>query len=126
MIRRRRALLLPLLLGAAALSAVRCQGRLDHVFGGYEYYAAQDCLYASGAIDVIAGADPGLCPMLRCWVAPDGEVYVTDEACDAPSDYLDETQATSGPCVKALAAYARPAHDLCPTPPDGGGGGTTL
>jgi hypothetical protein len=120
-----RLLLLPLLLGAALASA-HCEGRLAHVFGGYSYDPVQDCLYTSGAIDVIAGADPGQCPMLHCWMAPSGDVYVTDEACDAPPDYVDETQATSGLCVKALAAYARPMHDLCANPPDGGGGGTTL
>jgi hypothetical protein len=108
---------------AALVAAAGCQGRLAHPFGGYAYDPVQDCLYASGVIDVVAGADPGMCPMLRCWQAPDGSIYVTDEACDAPPDYQDLTHATSGPCVKALAAYASPGHGLCPMP-DGGAGGS--
>jgi hypothetical protein len=92
------------------------------VFGGYAYDPTRDCFDPPGAIDVVAGADPGLCPMLRCWKAPDGSIYVTSEACDAPSDYLDETENTSSPCVKALAAYGRAGHSLCSTPVDGGGG----
>ncbi len=95
------------------LGAVHCEGRLAHAFGGFGYNATADCLYPSGAVDVIAGA-PRMCPMLHCWLAPDGSIYVTDEACDAPPDYLDETQSTSGPCVKALAAYGGTGHDLCP------------
>jgi len=116
----------PAPLAAAALvvlCAAACQGRLDHVFGGYAYDATANCLYTSGAIDVVAGADPGMCPMLRCWQAPDGSIYVTDEACDAPPDYQDLTHSTSGPCVKALAVYASLGHGLCPMP-DGGAGGS--
>ena len=116
-------LALPAAALAALLVTAACSGRVDHLFGGYGYDPANDCLYTSGAIDVIAGADPGLCPMLRCWVAPDGSTYVTDEACDAPIDYQDQTKSGSGPCVKALAAYARTGHALCAVPPDGGAGG---
>jgi hypothetical protein len=107
-----------------ALGVVHCQGRLAHVFGGYGYNATADCLYPTGAIDVIAGADPGTCPMLHCWLAPDGSIYVTDEACDAPPDYVDETQSTSGPCVKALAAYhGDGGPDQCADAGYGAGGG---
>jgi hypothetical protein len=106
-------------LGAAA--AVDCTGRLDHAFGGYAYDPTLSCLEASGAIDVIAGADPGQCAMLRCWLAPDGSIYVTDAACDAPPDYVDETDNDFPACVKALALYNGPGHTLCPMP-DGGGG----
>jgi hypothetical protein len=109
-------------LGAlAALAHASCQGYLTHPFGGYAFDSIDDCLATSGVIDVVAGADPGQCAMLRCWVAPCGGAYVTDEACDAPPDYQDETHATSGPCVKALAAYARANHGQCTvTPADGG------
>ena len=116
-------LALPAAALALVLAAAACSGRVDHLFGGYAYDATNDCLYTSGAIDVIAGADPGTCAMLRCWVAPDGSTYVTDAACDAPLDYQDQTKSGSGPCVKALAAYARTGHDLCAAPPDGGTGG---
>jgi hypothetical protein len=102
-----------------------CEARVVHQFGGYAYDQGMACLFASGAIDVIDGADPGMCPMLRCWKAPDGSVYVTDEACDAPPDFQDDTNDTSGPCVKALAIYASPDHGLCPMPDGGAGGGGT-
>jgi hypothetical protein len=119
-----RSLLLPTsLVALAALAATtHCQGRLAHLFGGYAYNATLDCLEASGAVDVIAGADPGLCPMLRCWAAPDGTIYVTDEACDAPPDYVDHTQDGFPPCVKALALYDKLGHELCPMPDAGTGG----
>src|SRR6185437_4126377 len=88
---RARALLLASVLAAAAALAGACVGEVSHVFGGYAYDSQQNCLQPSGGIDVVAGADPGQCPMLRCWEAPDGSIYVTDEACDAPPDYIDHT-----------------------------------
>jgi hypothetical protein len=105
------------------LAHAGCQARVAHVFGGYAYNEGQTCLYASGAIDVIAGADPGTCAMVLCWHAPDGSIYVTDQACDAPPDYQDQTNDTSSLCVKALAIYNSPGHGVCPTP-DGGAGGS--
>jgi hypothetical protein len=56
--------------------------------------------------------------MLRCWQAPCGTIIVTDEACDAPPDYQDLTHAASGPCVKAILAYYRTGHAMCPANPD--------
>ena len=109
-------------LAFAWLAASSCQARLAHIFGGYAYDEAANCLEAPGAVDVVAGADPGPCPMLRCWLAPNGSIIVTSTACDAPPDYVDETQNTSSPCVKALAAYAGPNHTPCPAQLDGGGG----
>jgi hypothetical protein len=102
-----------------------CQGRLDHTFGGYFYDSTQDCLDFPSVIDVVAGADPGTCPLLRCWLAPDGSIYVTNAACDAPPDYQDQTKDGSSPCVKALAAYARPGMGICPGQPDGSAGGSS-
>jgi hypothetical protein len=107
------------------LASAACDNRLDHPFGGYAYNQGQGCLFTSGAIDVIAGVDPGMCPMLHCWEAPSGSIYVTDEACDAPPDYQDHTSDTSGLCVQALAIYASPGHGLCPMPDGGAGGGGT-
>jgi hypothetical protein len=106
------------------VAAATCQDRLAHVFGGWAYDTAGDCLDAPGVVDVVDGPDPGKCPQLRCWLAPDGTAYVTDEACDAPIDFQDQTKATSGVCVKALAAYHRTGHGLCPTPADAGAGGS--
>lgn len=111
-----------------ALALTGCERRVAHVFGGYAYEPdggldGGDCLASSGAIDVIDGPAPAEpCKNVRCWLAPNGTAYVTDMACDAPPDYQDETQATSGPCVKALAAYGAdggPVH--CPAPPPDGG-----
>ena len=86
---------------------------------------------------MVAGPDPGMCPRVRCWVSPGDLVYITDEACDAPPDYQDETTADAGPCVNALADYynAADAGDggdagdagpkLCSAPPDGSAAGAT-
>jgi len=125
--KRARALLLPaaLLAAAAVAAAASCTGELSHIFGGYAYDSQQGCLEPSGGVDVVAGADPGQCPMLRCWAAPDGTIYVTDEACDAPPDYVDHTHDGFKPCVKALALYAEPQHALCAVPEGGAGGGVS-
>jgi hypothetical protein len=112
---------LPVLLGTW-LAVASCQNRLAHIFGGYGYDPTLGCLEAPGAIDVVAGADPGPCYQVLCWQAPDGSIYVTSAACDAPPDYVNETENTSSPCVKALAAYAGAGHTPCPAPADGGGG----
>jgi hypothetical protein len=110
---------------AALAAAAACSDRIDHAFGGYAYDPAKDCLYTSGAVDVIAGPDPGMCPGVHCWVSPASLVYVTDEACDAPPDYQDETSADAGPCVNALADYyGDGGPSLCPASPDGAPGAT--
>jgi hypothetical protein len=103
-----------------ALSLPACERTVVHIFGGYGYDDVNDCLDAAGAVDVIDGPDPGMCATLRCWIRPDGVAVVTDRACDAPSDYVDHTKDTSGVCVKALAAYGRPGHGMCPIPADAG------
>lgn len=111
-----------------ALATSGCGRQVAHVFGGYAYEPdggadGGDCLATSGAIDVIDGPAPAApCKDVRCWLAPDGTVYVTDMACDAPPDYQDQTHATSGPCVKALAAYGADGGRVhCPAPPPDGG-----
>lgn len=101
-------------LHALALSgAAGCEDRLFHAFDAYPYDPHGDCLGAPEAIDVLDGPDPGKCPDLRCWKGPDGTFYVTDAACDAPLDFEDRTSDAEGPCVGALAAYARPNHGRC-------------
>jgi hypothetical protein len=111
---------------AAALVAVpgetACVARPIHVFGGYAYDPTMDCLDPACTIDVIAGVDPGPCAAVRCWQSPGGSLYVTSTACDAPPDYLDQTNNGSSLCVKALAAYGRVGHDMCTAPPAGTGG----
>jgi hypothetical protein len=104
----------------AAIAGSGCDGGLVHAFGGYAYDATNDCLETSGVVDVISGPDPGMCKQVRCWVSPDGFAYVTNTACDAPIGFVDQTEATTGVCVKALAAYMSEDHGLCPAPPDGG------
>src|SRR5262249_60725685 len=52
------------------LASAACDNRLDHPFGGYAYNQGQGCLFTSGAVDVIARGDPGMCPVLPRWQAP--------------------------------------------------------
>lgn len=115
----------PLLLALLALGA--CERRLAHTFGAYAFQAdggpdGGSCLAAAGVVDVVDGPEPAApCKVVRCWQAPDGDVFVTDQACDAPADYVDRTDDTAGPCGKALEAYgADGGRVLCPPAPDGG------
>lgn len=109
---------LPLLLG---VTLPACQARAAHLLEAYAYEPAQDCLDAPGLVDVVDGPPPATpCPILRCWLGPAGIAFVTDQACDAPPDYQDQTRTGSGPCVKALAAYGKSGHQLCPGPTDAG------
>jgi len=108
------------------LALAGCDGRLGHVFGAFAFEVdggadGGACLAGAAAVDVVDGPAPAMpCKDVRCWVAPDGAVYVTDMACDGPADFQDQTQDTSGPCVAALAAYAADGGARCPAPPDGG------
>ena len=120
-----RTVVLAAAVATAGVLAAACVGKLSHVFGGYAYDTQEGCLEPSGGVDVVAGADPGQCPMLKCWGAPDGSIYVTDEACDAPPDYIDHTKDGFPACVKALALYAEPEHHECVVPEAGAGGGVT-
>ena len=104
----------------AALTAPSCGGGQNHTFGGYPYDPVGDCLDPPVIIDVVAGPDPGMCSVVRCWQDSCGGIFVTDASCDMPPGYQDLTHTTSGPCVKALAAYARPGHDFCKVITDGG------
>jgi hypothetical protein len=109
-------------LAAALLFA--CSGRVVHTFGAERWNAAGYCLEKGAAVDVIEGADPGQCPSVRCWVGPDGEVWVTTTACDGPADFREGTKDPPGSaCADAIAAEGRGA--VCPEdgglpPPDGG------
>jgi hypothetical protein len=112
----------------AALALAGCDTRVAHVFGAFAYEAdggldGGGCLSTTVAADLVDGPAPAApCKQVRCWIAPGGAVYVTDMACDAPSDYQDHTQDTSGPCVAALAAYAADGGAArCPAPPADGG-----
>jgi hypothetical protein len=108
------------------LAANACETRPLHVFGGYAYDATHACLDPACAVDVVAGAPTAPCPTVRCWLSPEGIVYITSTACDAPPDYVDETNnPASTLCVKALAAYNQPdgGPTFCPASDIGGGGG---
>jgi hypothetical protein len=115
-----------LALGLAALAAAgaNCTNLAVYPFGGYAYNPTNDCLEAPGALDVIEGMQPAPCPVLRCWVDPDGTAVITNEACAAPPDYKNETTATTGLCPKALAVYATAGHGQCPAGLGGGGAGS--
>jgi hypothetical protein len=105
----------------AALAFAACEANPVHIFAARRYDAANDCLEDNAGADVIAGPDPGPCDQTRCWVSPAGDVYVADLVCDAPPEYTEGTTDTTGPCVKALAAYARKGHARCmPAGADGG------
>jgi hypothetical protein len=91
-----------------------CDGGRVHPFGAYPYDPVHDCLGAAQAVDVLDGPDPGPCAKVLCWVAPSGDVYVTDTACDGPPDFQ---QQVAGPCALALADYKSSGHGRCPAAP---------
>lgn len=109
---RRAAFLAPLAcLALAASLAAGCEDRPVHIFSGERYDPVGDCLEKAAALDVIDGADPGPCDVVRCWAAPAGDVYITTSACDAPLDLADRTGDPPGsPCAKALDAFAKKAR----------------
>jgi hypothetical protein len=109
-----------------ALTMVGCDNGLSHLFGAYTYDPEGDCLGASGIIDVLEGPETKPCDVVRCFVTPGGNVLVTDQACDAPPDFVEHTEDPEGPCVKALAAYASEGHGRCPRAAEdaGAGGGS--
>jgi hypothetical protein len=92
------------------LSLAACGDRTVHAFIASRYDPDRACLEAPAAVDVVAGADPGSCPVTRCWETPSGEVFVSTTACDAPPDFIDKTAGPAGsPCEKALDALAQNA-----------------
>jgi hypothetical protein len=116
--RHRRSQVLLGLLGVVA----GCTDKPVHVFDAYAFTPGAtpktDCLQSPAEVDVLSGPDPGSCPVLRCWTTPQGAVYITDESCDSPPDFTDDTDAPAGsPCAEALLVYAEPGHGLCPAEP---------
>jgi hypothetical protein len=105
---KRRVVAAAVALLTGAVFGGACDAGVIHTFGAFPYNAARNCLENAGVVDVIDGPDPGACPGARCWVAPSGNVFVSDQACDAPLDYA---QSTSGPCELALDAYK--ARTMC-------------
>jgi hypothetical protein len=104
-----------------SLTAAGCDARAAHLLEAYVYDPTNDCLEAPALVDVVNGPPPAApCLILRCWLNSGGAALITDAACDVPPDYQDETSATTGPCVKALAAYGEKGHQLCPAPADAG------
>ena len=112
---------LALILAAVAV-AVACSNNDVHPFSAYAYDPDRDCLEAPAAVDVISGPDDGPCTQLRCWESPGHDIYITETACSAPSDYKDETKDETGICPAALNAYGRTDHGLCPAGTGGSGG----
>jgi hypothetical protein len=117
---RLRAAVASLALVAAVAVALGggCDGGLVHTFGAFPFNVAQGCLEGATAVDVIEGPDPGACNEVHCWVKPSGDILVTDQACDAPTDY---TESASGPCKQALDAYKK--RVMCSDAGSGAGGG---
>ena len=92
---------------AFILALAACEDRPVHAFIAARYDPDGACLEPPAAVDVVAGADPGSCPVTRCWETPSGEVFVSTTACDAPPDFVDKTDDVAGsPCGKALDALA--------------------
>lgn len=113
----RRASLAPVAttLVVAMLALGACTDEV-HVFGAHRYDTEGDCLEGAAAVEVLEGADPGPCEQVRCWVSPEGEIYVTSTACDGPPGYEERSQPSEGePCDLALAAYERGAEGRCDT-----------
>lgn len=99
-----------LLVLIALLASAACENRPVHAFIAARYDPDAHCLEAPAAVDVVAGADQGSCPVTRCWETPSGEVFVSTTACDAPPDFLDKTADVAGsPCGEALDALAEGA-----------------
>ena len=91
----------------AGLSLGACEDRPVHAFVAARFDPEAACLEEPGAVDVVAGADPGPCAVARCWVTPSGEVFVSTTACDAPPDVIDRTGDPAGsPCAEALDALS--------------------
>jgi hypothetical protein len=99
--------LLSMIVASAASGA--CGSGQVHVFGAFPYDAANDCLEPAQTLDVIDGPDPGMCPVVRCWLDPTGAAFVTDEACDAP---INLAESVSGNCAPALEAFKK--RVMCP------------
>ncbi|MCK6590415.1 MAG: hypothetical protein L6Q76_22860 [Polyangiaceae bacterium] len=94
----------------ALLALAACEDRPVHAFIAARYNPDDHCLEAPFAVDVVAGPDPGSCPITRCWETPSGEVLVSTTACDAPPDFHDKTADSAGsPCARALDALAEGA-----------------
>jgi len=94
----------------ASLVLVACENNLVHAFIAARFDPDAACLEAPAAVDVVAGPDPGSCPVTRCWETPSGEVFVSTTACDAPPDFLDRTADPAGSrCGEALDALAEGA-----------------
>lgn len=106
---------------ALALAVVACSDAKSHIFTAFPYDPDHDCLGSAVVVDVLQGSDPGPCNVVKCWVSPRAQAFVTDRACDAPPDFVDRTNDPPlGVCAKALAAYAKPGHAACKSPVDAG------
>ena len=99
------AALLALPVASAVLIGGACDARLVHTWGAFPYDATTDCFGDAQILDVLDGPDPGSCPVVHCWVNPVGEIFITDNACDAP---IDLTESTSGACAAALKTFKTP------------------
>lgn len=93
----------PLLLALFAALSLACEKPSSHFFSGYPYDPVKDCIGSAAVIDILDGPDK-TCTEVRCWVSPEGSIWITDQACEGPPDFQDHTS-TGGPCEPALDAY---------------------
>ena len=96
------ALLLALPVASAVVLVGACSSSLVHTWGAFPYNPKFDCFDDAKILDLIDGADPGTCPVVHCWVNPAGDIFITDNACDAP---LDLTESKTGVCETALKSF---------------------
>lgn len=103
------------------VAAAACTDMTVHPFSAYALGGSGECIEPAGVIDVIDGPDPGECDVLRCWVDPEGQVFITTTACDAPHGFVDHTKDPAGSdCYRALALFDKPGHSQCADSPEAG------
>jgi hypothetical protein len=100
-----------------------CTDRQVHAWAAWTYDPVNACLDSPAVVDVLSGPDNGPCKEVRCWESQGHDIYITNTACDAPSDFTNETSQKSGLCAAALNLFGSANHGECAKPDAGAGGG---
>jgi hypothetical protein len=112
----RATLAAPLAVAALAciLQAPACKDDGTHVYVGYLFVEARDCVGTSSSVDVVTGGEPGDCAPI-CLLQHRAEggraVYVATMCAPYPAGVEFDTSGTDPACPAALAALAR--GDTC-------------
>jgi hypothetical protein len=106
--------LLPFAAIACILQSPACKDDGTHVYVGYLFVEARDCVGTSSSVDVVTGGDPGDCAPI-CLLQHRAEggraVYVATMCAPYPAGVEFDTSGTDPACPAALAALAR--GDTC-------------